>query len=279
MKCKIGAFLMLLAGAIMLLSACEGGNDTTVPIAVGALNNPVLVNYSTTVVANFSNYTSYVRSGSPITFTVSPDIASFSLVTQNTATFSNISSIRTRTAFTDANGRAWITVKSPLPGRFVITARSDLLHGTTFIGGTTKVSFIDQPALVQVRVGLRKPLAGVGFMNLDVISTLPPPAFVNFSGIQSPLIWNEDTAPNLPPGGTPDNGVTNLVIGSHQGINMIALKPLFRYDYVPMTPSVPNFALANGSAISADASHTPLFPEFYIISTKYFDAAGNELLY
>jgi hypothetical protein len=58
---------------------------------------------------------------------------------------------------------------------------------------------------------------------------------------------------------------------------MRALVPLFRYDYVPFVPSVPNFALANIECSAADLNNTPLSASLYIISSQYFDAAGNRL--
>ncbi|HEY6872683.1 MAG TPA: hypothetical protein VI298_08165 [Geobacteraceae bacterium] len=279
MKFKIGAYLMILAGVMMLLSACEGGNDATVPIALTRANNPVLVNYSTVVAANFSNYTSLIKFGSPVTFTVAPDPGSFLHVSPGTASFSQFSTVTARVVNTNVAGMAWVTVRSPLPGRFIVTATSETVHGTTNFGGSTTVSFIDQPATVQVRLGLRKPLTNVGLLDFDLVSSQPAPVFVNFSGIQSPFIWNEDTAPILPPGGVPEDGATNLIIGSLQGINIGALKPLFRYDFVPIPPSVPTFVLANIVSHAADNNATPLTPSLFIMSTKYFDAAGNELFY
>ncbi len=279
MKKRIGAYLATLAVLTIFLAACEGGNDNTVPVALTRTSNPVLVNYSTTVAANFSNYTSLIKFGTPITFTVTPDSASFSHVSPGTASFSQFSTVTTRIVKTDVAGMAWVNVRSPQPGRFIVKAVSDMVNGSTLFGGSTTVSFINQPASVQVRVGLRKPLNSVGELNFDLVSTMPAPVFVNFSGIQSPYIWNEDTMPLLPPGGIPEGGATNLLIGSLLGINMVALKPLFRYDYVPIPPSVPNFALAINRCVAADVSATPLSPTLFIMSTKYFDAAGNELFY
>jgi len=273
MNFKIGAYLTILAGAMMFLSACEGGNDITAPGVVVTSNNPVLVNYSTTVIANFSNYTSLVKFGSPITFSVVPSTASFGHLTKGTASFSHFSTVAVRTVPTDVGGIAAVSIRSPSPGRFIVSASSPV------IGGSTTVSFIDQPASMQVRVGLRQPLTKVGTITFDLVSTQPAPVFVNFSGIQSPFIWNEDTDPILPPGGVPDDGAYNLIIGSLLGINMGALKPLFRYDFVPIPPSVPTFTIANVIANTADVNATPLFPSLYIVSTKYFDAAGNELFY
>ena len=279
MKFKSGAYLTMLAGFMLFLSACEGGNDATVPVAVTTASNPVLVNYSTTVAANFFNYTTFVRFGSPITFTVSPDPASFSHVSPGTASFSSISTVTTRVVPTDVAGMAWVTVRSPLPGRFIVTATSGTVHGTTNFGGRTTVSFISQPASVEVRVGLRTPLTNVGLLDFDLVSTLPAPVFVDFAGIESPLIWAQDTAPIVPPGGVPEDGATNLLVNSLQGINIAANKTLFTYYYVPIPPSVPNFTLANITSHAADINATPLAPSLFIISTKYFDAAGNELFY
>jgi hypothetical protein len=169
---------------------------------------------------------------------------------------------------------AWVTLKSPLPGRFIIKAKS---NGSPSLAGQTSVSFIVQPAAIEVRVGLRKPLTSVGRLDFDLVSNLPAPVFDNFSGIQSPLLLAEDTTPLLP--GIPDGGVTNLHVTSLQGINMKALIPLFLFHYVPTEPSAPNFNLANISCEAADTLATPLSASLFIISTKYFDSAGNELFH
>ncbi len=279
MKFKIGAYLMILTGAMLLLSACEGGSDSTAPVAMTRTNNPVLVNYSTTVAANFSNYTSLIKFGSPVTFTVAPDPASFSHVSPDTASFSSISTVTTRVVNTEVAGMAWVTVRSPLPGRFIVTATSGVVNGATNFGGHTTVSFITQPASVEVRVGLRAPLTNVGLLDFDLVSSQPAPVFVDFAGIESPFIWAEDTAPILPPGGVPEDGATNLLVNSLLGINIVANKPLFTYYYVPIPPSVPSFVLANAISHAADINATPLVPSLFIISTKYFDGAGNELFY
>jgi hypothetical protein len=275
MNFKIGAYLMILAGIMMSMSACGGGsNSTPATVVVSSLNNPVLVNYSTTVYANFSNYTSSIKFGSPITFTVAPDVPSFSHVTPNSATFSHFSTITTRVVNTDVGGMAWVTLKSPLPGKFIVKAIS---KNSPSLGGLTSVSFIVQPAAIEVRVGLRTPLTNVGRLDFDLVSTLPAPVFDNFSGIQSPLLLAEDTTPLLP--GIPDGGVTNLHVTSLQGIAMKALIPLFLFHYVPTEPSAPNFSLANISSEAADTAGTPLSASLFIISTKYFDTAGNELFH
>ena len=274
MNFKIGANLMILSGIMMFLSACGGGSSSSSsPVVMSSLNNPVLVNYSTTVYANFSNYTSLVKFGSPITFTVVPDVASFSHITPNTATFSHFSTITTRVVNTDVGGIASVMLKSPKPGRFIVKAT----HGASSLEGQTTVSFIVQPAAIEVRVGLRKPLTSVGRLDFDLVSNLPAPVFDNFSGIQSPLLLAEDTTPLLP--GIPDGGVTNLHVTSLQGINMKSLIPLFMFHYVPTEPSAPNFNLANISCEAADTGATPLSASLFIISTKYFDSAGNELFH
>jgi hypothetical protein len=273
MNFKIGTYLMILSGVMISLTACGGGSNSSAPVVMTSLNNPVLVNYSTTVYANFSNYTSVVKLGSPITFTVAPDVASFSHVTPNSATFSHFSTITTRVVKTDVGGMAWIMLKSPLPGRFIVKAS----HNASSLRGQTSVSFIVQPAAIEVRVGLRTPLTNVGRLDFDLVSGLPAPVFDDFIGIDSPLLLAEDTTPLLP--GIPDGGVTNLHITSMQGINMKALIPLFLFHYVPTEPSAPNFNLANISCKVADTNATPLSANLFIISTKYFDSAGNELFH
>ena len=284
MKFKFGAYIITLTWLTMILSACEGGSDTTASVAVNSLNNPVLANYSTVVFANFSNYTTYVKFGSPITFTVSPFPASNSNISQNTATFSRYSTITKRTVRTDVGGMAWITIRSPLPGKFIVRADSAPLIGPTSFGGSTNVSFIDQPAAVAVFVGIRKPLTNVGTLIFDLISTEPAPSFVNFVGIESPLIFAQDTEPIIPGTGV---ATTNLLLNSLKGINLSSgtspivsqLNPLFEFDYVPVPPSVPNFTLANIICNSSDLNATPLKADMVIIRTDYYDAAGNLLFH
>jgi hypothetical protein len=282
MSVKIGAYLTILAGAMMLFSACGSGSSTNSQIVMASVNNPVLVNYSTTVYANFSNYTSLVKFGSPITFTVTPDTDSLSKVNPNTATFSHFSTITSRVVNTDVGGMAWVTLKSTLPGRYVVRATSNVSH----LGGVTTVTFIDQPAAVEVRVGLKKPLTNVGRLDFDLLNTGPSLVFDNFSGIQSPLLLAEDTTPFDTQSTIPSIGIasgdTNLHVTSLQGINMaggINSKglpiPLFMFHYVPIANSVPDFILANVSCEAADQYSTPIPLSLYIISVKYFDSAGN----
>ncbi len=292
MRYNIGAKLMLLAVIMLSLAACEGGGTVeATPVAVYAQNPVVLVNYSTIVSADFSNYTSLVKFGSPITFKVEPAPASYGLVSLNTATFSHFSTITTRVVNTNVAGRAWISVKSPMPGKFFITATSGIFQGGAALGGTTAVSFINQPATVEVRVGLKSPqvLNNLGRLDFDLISSLPSPVFDNFSGIRSPLLLAEDTTPlNPPPAAIPVDGITNLHVTSLAGITIVGTRllptgysvhiPLFLFHYVPIPPSVPNFNLANVACEVADQYSTPLPCDLFIISTKYFDVAGNELL-
>lgn len=276
MKLKIGGYLIILAVGMTFLAGCEGGSDTTAKAPVlTVLNNPVLTNYSTIVAVNFSNYTTYVKFGSPVTFTVSPVPASLSHVSPPSATFSNVSTVFTRTVKTDVGGMAWVTVRSPLPGRFIVSAIAGPISGgiTTF-GGSTTVSFIDQPAAVSVLVGLRTPITNLEQLDFDLVSTQPAPSFVNFSGSKSPLLWAEDTTPILPGTGV---ATTNLFLNSLKGISFVALKPLFRYDFIPVPPSVPNFTLANITGNLVDNNHTPISPSLYIIKTMYFDAAGDQI--
>ena len=278
MNVKIGAYLTILAGAMMLFSACGSGGTASTQVVMAAVNNPVLVNYSTTVYANFSNYTSLAKFGSPITFTVTPDTDSRSQINPNTATFSHFSTITTRVVKTDVGGIAWVTLKSPAPGRYVVRASSNVSN----LRGLTTVTFIEQPAAIEVRVGLKKPLTNVGRLDFDLLNTGPSPVFDNFSGIQSPLLLAEDTTPfdtqsTLPSIGIPVNGDTNLHVTSLQGINMKALIPLFMFHYIPIANSVPDFSLANVSCEAADQFSTPISLSLYIISVKYFDTAGNLL--
>jgi len=276
MRLKIAGYLMTLAAGVTLLFACEGPREASVANAVAPLQNPVLVNYSTTVAANFSNYTSYVKFGGRVTFKVAPMPDTRGHLNYNTATFSSFSTVTTRVVQTDRAGMAWVRVKSPQPGKFLVTASSDEIGGNTILTGATTVSFINQPAAVSVRLGLRSALANVGELNFDLISTDPAPSFVNFSGSASPLIFAQDPTPIIPGTGV---RTTNLNLNSRQGIGMAALRPLFRFDYVPVPPSVPVFTVANVVSSAADVNNTQLFPALFILSTTYYDAAGNVIFY
>lgn len=262
MKFRIGSYLMMLAGVTMLFSACGGdGGGGSVPttVTVTALKNPVLVNFSTTVVASFANYTSAVKFGSPVHFTLSPSLP--------TAIFSNHSSVTT--VKTQANGVAAVKVKSIQPGTFTVSASSGNL------AGSTTVSFINPPAKVTVQVGLKQPLTGVGDFSFDVVNLSDPTptlSFTNFStSVHSPVITDLHTIPSPPATGVPTTTLTLSAVAP--GINMGAGTPLFRFDYLPQVAGVPNFTLANSFVNLAPLPLSSMF-----IRATYYDANGNVLL-
>jgi hypothetical protein len=260
MKFRIGSYLMMLAGVTMLFSACGGdggGGGGSTPITVTALRNPVLVNTSTTIVASFANYTSTVKFGSTVNFTVSSP----------PATFSNVSSaITTRAVTTQAGGLAWVTVKSPLPGKFTVSASSG-----SFAGSTT-VAFINQPYIVQVLAGLNKPITNLGELSLKIVNDLPAPTFLNFSS--SVAGANVTTVPLPPAAGVTSTSVTLTAV---PGVN-VAAGTMFRLNYLIVDPGVPIFTLplSDLSAYLDDAFFTPVTPDVSF-SVTYFDSVGTKL--
>ena len=259
MKCKIGAYLLMLAGIMTLFSACggDGGGSGPTPITVTVVNgkNPTLVNYSTTVLANFANYTSTVKFGSTVNFTVAPP-----------ATFSHVSSITTRAVKTQAGGLAWVTVKSPLPGTFTVSASSGNF------AGSTAVSFINQPATVRVLAGLNKPITGLGGLSFNVISDVPAPTFINFSSSIKGANVDVQTTP-LPPAAGIDT--TSVVLVSASGVN-VNPGELFRLDYLVVDKGVPILTLADLSAYLAGVNATPVTPDMFF-TVSYYDTVGTKL--
>lgn len=256
-ECKTGPrhfipFVLLLA--CLSLAACEGGNSST--MSVTAAKKLVLVNYSTTVVANFANYTSDVVSGSTVNFSVSPSPASFS----------NVSTVTERSVRTMAGGIAAVKVRSPKPGTFTVSAVSG--HYT----GSTTVTFIDQPATVRVEVGLNKPIANAGRVAFQLWSDLPAPTFTNFSSISSAGV-GVLTAPVPLAAGVP---TTDVALTSVPGTDLGAGSTLFAFTFVPVVPSVPNFSLSTSTGNLADINATPVTPDLYLKAT-YYDAAGKVL--
>lgn len=271
MKFRIGAYLMMLAGVTMLFSACGGGGNGgggPVPITVTALRNPLLVGYSTTVVANFANYTSTIKFGSTVNFAVSSP----------PATFSNVSSaITTRSVKTRAGGLAWLKVYerpsqtggTPLPGRFTISASSG-----NFAGSTT-VSFINQPATVQVLAGLNKPITNLGGLSFNVKNDLPGPTYINFStSVKGPNVTVR-TLPIIPPPVAAGVTTTSVILTAVPGVNAPS-GTLFRLNYLVVSQGVPIFIMSDLSAYLADAGFTPVTPDFFFTVT-YYDSVGTKL--
>lgn len=261
MKFRIGSYLMMLAVVTMLFSACGGGDGGggggSTPITVTTMRIPVLVNTSTTVVASFANYTSTVPFGSTVNFTVSSP----------PATFSNVSSITTRSIKTQAGGLAWVTVRSPLPGKFTVSASSGSLAGSTI------VAFINQPYNVQVLAGLNKPITNLGGLSFNVLNDLPAPTFLNFSSSVAGANVTVQTTPLPPAAGVTSTSVTLTAV---PGVN-VAAGALFRLNYRVDT-GVPIFTLplSDLSAYLYDALFTPVTPDVSFTVT-YFDSVGTKL--
>jgi hypothetical protein len=259
MKIKIGAYLATAVLTMSLLSACGGGDGGSSggaeAVTVNALKNPLLVNYSTTVVASFAPYTSAVKAGSDVTFTVSAP-----------ATFSSVSSaVTTRSVKTSGGGLAWVNVKSPQPGKFTVAASSGPY------AGSTSVSVINQPASVTVTAGLNKPITGLGGLSFNVVSDLPAPTFTNFTSIKG-AGFTVQTNPVPPAAGVDSTGVALV---SASGVD-VTPGSLFRLDYLVVDKGVPIFNVTDLSATLAGASAVPVTPDFFFFAT-YYDVDGKKL--
>lgn len=262
MKFRIGSYLMMLAGVTMLFSACGGdgggggGGPTPIAVTVVGGKNPTLVNYSTTVVANFGSY-----STSTVNFAVSSPPATFSHAS---------SAVTTRTVNSviapSGDRLAWVNVKSPLPGKFTVSASSG-----NFAGSTT-VAFINQPYIVQVLAGLNKPITNLGGLSFNVISDVPAPTFLNFSSSVTGTNVTVQTIP-LPPAAEVTS--TSVTLTAVPGVN-VAAGALFRLNYLVVDPGVPIFTLSDLSAYLDDVFFTTVTPDVSFTVT-YFDSVGTKL--
>jgi len=219
------------------------------------LKNPVLVNYSTTVIANFANYTSAVKFGSTVTFTVN-----------SPGTFSNVSSnVTTRSIPTKAGGVAWVTVWGRKIGTVTVTGSSGNF------AGSTNISYINQPATIKVQAGLNKPITGLGNLSFDVLSDDPAPTFTNFSSIKGASFAAQ---PNpLPPAAGVNTTSVSLVAPSGVNVNP---GTLFWLSYLVVDKGVPIITVDNLSASLADINGTPVTPDFFF-NVTYYDVNGIKL--
>jgi hypothetical protein len=235
MKLKTGAYLIMMFGLTIVMTACGGGGGgggaAGNAITVTAAKNPVLINTPVTVTANFITYTSTVKFGankaivgSPVHFTVSP-----------AATLSNQTTIK-------ADFTATVDLTAPA-GTYTVSASLNSAAGSAL------VAFIPQPGSASVVVAPQQALTGIGGLTCDVTSDMTAvfrkyssaaPSFS--SGASSPL------ASTLPVSVTT---VTPPFI-SAAGFNATASSTLVNLLYnMTATPGVPNFSVGNVQATLA----------------------------
>ena len=254
MRIKRGTYLFLVAGIAAMVSACGGGGGggpAITPITVTAAKNPVLNGSSTTITANFANYTSTIKFGSTVNFAVTgPGVLASATKTQ-------------------AGGIATVTVTSPQTATVTVSASSG-----NFAGSTT-VSFIPLPAKARVAITPQTAINSLGALSCNVLTDVPV-TFSNFSSVPSVL--------------TSVNPVTGSTINSFQpltaalisasGVNVTPVSNLFLLTFTIPSNSlaVPIFSIDQSSVVAGFASAVAISPTPVLnLKSTYYDNTGKVL--
>lgn len=276
MKARMIVYVMMVALGALQMAACGSsggggvsGGPTITPISVTVVQNPVLKGYSTTVIANFAPYTSAgkVQAGSTVSFSATGG-----------ATV-------TPTAVTGAGGIATAKVKSAAAGTFTVSA------GAGLYGGSTSVSFINQPAKADVIVSLNRTIAGFGGFEFDLQHS-PQAVFSNFSSM-------------IPHSGGGFTGTIAIAEGRHAfwvdlldlsgsgGWARVDINPttqLFRLNFAVDQPvpgattaaGLPAFSVGPNNIFASYTSGATVAPtvvhgDFNPLAVRYYDATGKVL--
>lgn len=254
MRCKRNAYLLLMAGIAAMVSACGGGGGgpAIAPITVTAAKNPVLVGGSTTITANFANYTSTIKFGSTVNFGVSaPGVLSSATKTQ-------------------AGGIATVTVSSPQAATVSISASSG-----NFAGSTT-VSFIPLPATASVVISPPAAITSLGALSCNLMSDVP----VTFSKYTSVSLNGSGISTVNPIVGSNNVSLITPGLVSPSGINVTPSSALFKVLFtVPSSAlAVPNFSIDQNSVVAGFSSGTSITPKpVLIMKPTYYDSTGKVL--
>ena len=260
MKCKHVTNLLLMAGIAALVAACGGGGgggSSALPVTVTSAKNPVLVGGSTTVTANFSNYTSTARFGSSAIKVGS--MVNFSVT--GPGVLSSATNVQ-------AGGAATVSVSSPQTAKVTVSA------GSGNFAGSTTVSFIPLPATASVVISPPAAIAGLSALSCDVRSDVP----VTFSGYS--------TLPAVLPAVSPVTGSNNVTLltpalVSASGVNVTSASILFKLTFaVPVNAlAVPNFSIDQASVIASLANPaTAIIPAPVLgLAPTYYDGTGKVL--
>jgi hypothetical protein len=238
----------LAVAAALALYGCGGGSGGGSPqVTVQSAANPVLVGYSTTVTAAFTAYTSAVRFGSPVRFTVTGP------------------AVVTAAATTKAGGIATAHLSSATPGTFIVSASSGIYTGST------GVSFISQPSIADVFVFADRTIDSLSGIHFVVGYSFPQP----FSNVSTAAL------PALPAGGTPlleTNPAANsssVTWAYAPGVSVAAASPIMRLRFHNLV-NVPNFTIDQQSVDFSDSGGR-LIDARGVAKTKYYDSLGKLL--
>lgn len=247
MKFRSCMLMAILTGLTLVFQGCGGGGGSSATsIAVTAAQNPLLVNYSTTVSADFSPYVATVKTGSIVNFSVTSG-----------ATI-------TSTGVTNSGGIATAKVKSTTPGTYQVTA------GYPGFAGGTPVSFITQPSTVVVQVSSKQNLSNLSALTFNVTNALPA-TFTNYSTTVPPA-----SALSFAAALTTKDLSASWASGTSFSLDTSSAFLLKLHYTIPT--DVPNFTIdpVSVSAIFTNLSTVRPTPGFTVKSI-YYDQNGKQL--
>jgi hypothetical protein len=210
--------------------------------------SPALVNYSTTVTADFSHYTSVVKFGSLVNFTATAPAAV------------------PATATTRAGGIAAVKIGSQSPGKFTVTATAGA------IAGSTSVTFIDQPARADVAITPNRQMTGLEALHFTLKSDLPV-TFTAYSTLKGGGVLSLTNPATLPAPGTGEITAALLAV---PGVNVPPTAALFKFRFDMAPPGIPVFSVITDEASFADPASALPAPIF-TASPTFYDRNGRVL--
>ncbi len=274
MKLRLGAYVSMLVGLSALVAACGGGGGGggATPISVTSSKNPVLYTKNAVITANFSNYTSTVKFGSPVKFTItSPGKL---LTPGGLPIFANAT-----TAFTQAGGIATISITCPLPTPTTTTATPVTVTASSAnFAGSTTVTYMHLPATATVTITPEQAINKLGALSFNVNNDPVPITLTGFKNLST--VGTNLFAVN--PSALPANNITQLTaaILSTSGFNVTTSSILFKFFYsIPAASTdIPNFAVYSSTITAAFANTSSIKPRpKLLVSPVYFDNNGKQM--
>jgi len=233
-----------------ILAGCGGGGSSspTVPVAVTAAKNPVLLSYtSNRVQVAFPNPAS-VPDGTQVVFTTSSP---------------NLSLLPAATT-TTTNGSATIRVKSSATGKFLITATGTV--GSTVYTGSTFVTFISQPSSVRLSIALQPVVSNLGSLQFTILNDPGISVFQNFTSHNPGFT----VITNPPPGQAPPGNMTTVGAVSANGVTITSPSPLFELTYgIGTNGGLPGFSIDPASVNAFTIDNAILPAPTFLLTWKY----------